>query len=58
MFSSQVMLVVKNLPVNSGDIRIVGSIPGSGKSPRKWQPITVFMPGEFHGQRSLADYSP
>ena len=25
---------------------------------RKWQPIPVFLPGEFHGQRSLADYSP
>ena len=22
------------------------------------QPIPVFMPGESHGQRSLADYSP
>ena len=27
------MLVVKNLPVNAGDIRDVGSIPGSGRSP-------------------------
>ena len=26
------MLVVKNLPVNAGDIRDVGSIPGSGRS--------------------------
>ena len=26
-------LVVKNLPANSGDIRDVGSIPGSGRSP-------------------------
>ena len=25
---------------------------------RKWQPIPVFLPGEFHGQRSLAGYSP
>ena len=25
---------------------------------RKWQPISVFLPGEIHGQRSLADYSP
>ena len=22
---------------------------------RKWQPTPVFLPGEFHGQRSLAD---
>ena len=25
---------------------------------RKWQHIPVFLPGEFHGQRSLADPSP
>ena len=31
--TSQVVLVVKNLPVNAGDRREVGSIPGSGQSP-------------------------
>ena len=25
---------------------------------RKWQPIPVFLPGKFHGQRSLADHGP
>ena len=25
---------------------------------KKWQPAPVFVPGQFHGQRSLADYSP
>ena len=25
---------------------------------RKWQPTTVFLPGKFHVQRSLAGYSP
>ena len=25
---------------------------------RKWQPAPVFLPGKFHGQRSLAGYSP
>ena len=25
---------------------------------RKWQPTPVFLPGESHGQRSLADYGP
>ena len=25
---------------------------------RKWQPTPIFLPGEFHGQRSLEDYSP
>ena len=36
-----------------------GLIPGSGRSlERTWQPIPVFLPGEFHGQRSLEDHSP
>ena len=30
---SQVMLVVKNLPANAGDVRDVGLIPGSGRLP-------------------------
>ena len=25
---------------------------------RKWQPTPVFLPGKFHGQSSLMDYSP
>ena len=25
---------------------------------REWQPTPVFLPGEFHGQRSLVGYSP
>ena len=25
---------------------------------RKWQPTLVFLPGKFHGQRSLMGYSP
>ena len=34
--------------------------PWVGKIPcrRRWQPTIVFLPGEFHGQRSLAGYSP
>jgi len=30
------------------------------KSPwrRAWKPISVYLPGEFHRQRSLAGYSP
>ena len=31
--ASQVVLMVKNLPANAGDIRNVGLIPGSGRSP-------------------------
>ena len=32
----------------------VGKIPWG----RKWHPTPVFLPGESHGQRSLAGYSP
>ena len=34
--------------------------PWVGKIPwrRAWQPTVVFLPGESHGQRSLAGYSP
>ena len=32
----------------------VGKIPWR----RKWQPTPVFLPGESHGQRSLANYNP
>ena len=51
--------LVKNLPVNAGDTRDAGhpwveKIPGR----RAWLPTPVFLPGEFHGQRSLAVYSP
>ena len=31
----------------------VGKIPWR----REWQPTPVFLPGEFHGQRSLVGYS-
>ena len=32
-WASQVVLVVKNLPANAGDIRDTGSIPASGRFP-------------------------
>ena len=32
---SQVVLVVKNLPANAGDVRGTGSIPGPGRSLEK-----------------------
>ena len=56
---SQVVLVVKNLPANTGDIekRVnlwVQKITWS----RAWQPTSISLPGESHGQRSLVGYSP
>ena len=32
-WASQAALVVKNLPANAGDVRDVGLVPGSGRSP-------------------------
>ena len=51
--------MVKNLPAKAGDVRDMGSIPGSGRSPGggHGNPL-VFLPGERHGQRGLAGYSP
>ena len=45
--------------LNAGDARRgfgpwFGKIPWSGK----WHPTLVFLPDKFHGQRSLASYSP
>ena len=49
-----------NPSANAGDIRDVGSFPGSGRSPGggHGNPFQLFLPGESHGQRSLAGYSP
>jgi len=53
--------VVKHLSTNAGDPRDVSLIPGSGRSPgggHAWHSTPVFLPGETHGQRGLAEYSP
>ena len=44
--------VVKNPHTNAEDTDLT---PGSR---RKWQPTPGFLPGETHGKRSLAGYSP
>ena len=49
--------VVKDLLLNGGDIGFspwVRKVPWGGK----WQPISVFWAGEFHGQRNLVGYRP
>ena len=55
--ASQVVLVVKNPPANAGRRR---DDPWVRKIPwrREWPPTPVFLPGESHGQRSLAGYCP
>ena len=47
---------VKSLSANAGDKfnLWIWKIPWR----RKWQPTLVFLPGESHGQRSLAGYTP
>ena len=36
-------------------VRFLGQEDSLG---RKWQPTPIFLPGEFHEQRSLVSYSP
>ena len=57
VWASQGALVIKNLPANAGDIKDRFD-PWIGKIPwrRKWQSTPVFLPKQFHGQRSLAGY--
>ena len=58
-WASQVALAVKKLTAREGDMRR-GFSPWIGKIPwrRAWQPTPVFLPEEFHGQRSLVGCSP
>ena len=48
--------MVKNLPA----MQRTRFNPWVGKPPwrRTWQPTPVFLPGKFHGQRSLVGESP
>ena len=47
-------------PQEAGASGDVGLDPWVRKIPwrREWQPTPVFLPGEFHGQKSLEGYSP
>ena len=48
-----------NLLANTKDVRDVGLDPWVKKIPwrRARQPTPVFLPGESHGQRTLAGYN-
>ena len=48
----------KESACDSEDKGDVDSVPGKIPWRRVWQPTPVFLPGESHGQRSLAGYSP
>ena len=58
-WTSQVGLVVKNLPAIAGKRKRCGFNAWVRKIPwkRAEHPTPVFLPGEFHGQRSLAGCS-
>ena len=58
-WSSQVMLVVKNLSASARNVRL-GFDPWVWKIPWRsaWQPTSVFLPGESYGQSILVGYSP
>jgi len=57
--ASQVVLVVKNPPASAGDMRHgFDSWVRKTLWSRTWLPTPVFLPGKFHGQRSLVRYSP
>ena len=47
--------VVKNC--NAGDAGDMGSIPSLGRSPGGGEYTPVFLPGKFHGKKSLVGYS-
>ena len=52
--------MVKNQPVNAGDIRDTGSIPGLGRSPGGGHGnlLQYSCLENLHGQKSLMGYSP
>ena len=51
--------MIKNLSANAGDTKDSGPIPESGDLLEEGVAThPVFLPGESHGQRSLAGYSP
>ena len=56
--ASQVGLVVKDLPVNAGDIKDVGSIPGRFPGRGHDNPFQYSCLGNPMDQRVLAGYSP
>jgi len=58
--ASQMVLGVKNICASAGRLKRSRFDPWVGKIPwrRAWQHTPVFLPGESHGQRSLAGCSP
>ena len=58
MWASPVAQIVKNLcAVQEMKEMWVQSLDWKDPCRRELQPTPIFLPGESHGQRSLADYS-
>ena len=59
-WASQVVLVVKNLPANAGDIRDTGSIPASGRFPggRHGNPLQYYCLENPMDRGAWQGYSP
>jgi len=55
---SQVALMVKNPPAKGRRQMKVQSLGQEDPLEEAWQPTSVFLPGESHGQRSMAPYGP
>ena len=55
IWASQVALVIRNPPANAGDVRDVGSIAGSGRSPGGGRGDPLQYPGleNPHGQATV-----
>ena len=51
-------LVAQMVKVSAYSARDPDSIPGLGRSPGEGKSTPVFLPGKFHGWRSLKGYSP
>ena len=51
--------MLKNLPtMQETRVQFLGEEKGRIPWRKEWLPIPAFLSGEFHGQRSLAGYSP
>ena len=57
--TSLVAQMVKNLPaMRETSAQSLGQEESLEPRRREWLPTPAFLPGESHGQRSQADYSP
>ena len=56
VWASLVAQLVKDLPVMQETW--VQSLGWEDSLEKEWQPTPIFLPGQFHGERSLVVYSP